>query len=429
MELLSISFNQDSSALAVGARKTFNLFNLPTTDDVNKMLPENVLCTEDVVIVERLFSSSLITYVTAQNPRRLQVCHYQKQQEICHQMYPQKILSVRLNRTRLVVCLEESLFIHNIKDMKILHTIKDTPPNMLGVADLCPNDISYLAYPGSLQIGEVQVYDACNLQAVVTIQAHSSRIAALKFNEEGTKLATASEKGTVIKVFLASKGMKLFEFRRGMKRNATIHSMGFSPDSLFLCCSSSTETVHVFKLDPKEERKIVEEGASPITDHQQQQAHSTPPDDQFTGVQGKMKFLLFRDSACNRVAEHRRVNVVIIDDCLITPLLVGKVAIFRFFAAWFSYVGKTAASYMPAAMSDVFQQDRAFAQARLPQSGFKNVGALSYHRQKLRLIVASLDGYLYLFDFNKDEGGDCQLVKSHRLVVTYPQASASINNG
>ena len=63
-----------------------------------------------------------------------------------------------------MVCLEESLYIHNIRDMKLIHTIRDTPANPRGVCALSVNsDLSYLAYPGSASIGELQVFDALNL--------------------------------------------------------------------------------------------------------------------------------------------------------------------------------------------------------------------------------------------------------------------------
>ena len=65
---------------------------------------------------------------------------------------------------RLIVCLEESLYIHNIRDMKVLHTIRDTPPNLTGLCALSiNNDNCFLAYPGSNQIGEVQIFDTINL--------------------------------------------------------------------------------------------------------------------------------------------------------------------------------------------------------------------------------------------------------------------------
>ena len=69
------------------------------------------------------------------------------------------------------MCLEESLYIHNIRDMKVLHTIRDTPPNPTGLCALSiNNDNCYLAYPGSNQIGEVQIFDCVNLVSLVYIQ-------------------------------------------------------------------------------------------------------------------------------------------------------------------------------------------------------------------------------------------------------------------
>jgi len=150
---------------------------------------------------------------------------------------------------RLVICLEEMLYIHNIHDMKILHTIRETPPNPRGLVALSVNaDNSYLAYPGSATTGHVQVFDAFNLQAKIVIHAHASPLAALAFNMTGSMLATASEKGTVIRVFNTVDATRLFEFRRGMKRCASIYSIAFSSDDVFLAVSSNTETVHIFRL-------------------------------------------------------------------------------------------------------------------------------------------------------------------------------------
>jgi hypothetical protein len=48
--------------------------------------------------------------------------------------------------------------------MKVLHTIRDTPPNPQGLCALSiNNDNCFLAYPGSNQIGEVQIFDTINL--------------------------------------------------------------------------------------------------------------------------------------------------------------------------------------------------------------------------------------------------------------------------
>lgn len=81
------------------------------------------------------------------------------------------------------------------------------------------------------------------------IAAHDSPLAALAFTPTGTRIATASEKGTVIRVFSINDGSRLYEFRRGLKRCVRIANLLFSMDSQYLTASSNTETVHIFRLD------------------------------------------------------------------------------------------------------------------------------------------------------------------------------------
>ncbi|XP_063612264.1 WD repeat domain phosphoinositide-interacting protein 2-like isoform X3 [Penaeus indicus] len=345
--VFSVNFNQDFSSLGVGTKTGYKLFSLNSVDKVEQIC-DNV--NEDTCIVERLFSSSLVAVVSLSSPRKLKVCHFKKNSEICNYSYPNTILAVKLNRARLVVCLEESLYIHNIRDMKVLHTIRDTPPNPMGLCALSiSNDNCYLAYPGSNSIGQVQIFDAQNLQAKTMIPAHDSPLAAIAFNATGTKVATASEKGTVIRVFNVSDGARLHELRRGMKRCATIFSLAFSPDALFLIASSNTETVHVFKLEEVKDtqRVVVEE----------------------------------------------------------QPGLMG----------WMSKAVSASASYLPAPVTDMLSQGRAFATITLPFQGIRNVCAIATIQKHPRVVVASTDGYLYIYNLNTTEGGDCTLLKQHRL--------------
>ena len=87
------------------------------------------------------------------------------------------------------------------------------------------------------------------LASTSMIPAHTGQLAAIQFNPTGTRIATASDKGTVIRVFNVSDGVRVYELRRGLKRTATIYSLSFSPCGLYLACSSNTETVHVFKME------------------------------------------------------------------------------------------------------------------------------------------------------------------------------------
>ena len=93
------------------------------------------------------------------------------------------------------------------------------------------------------------MYDVQNLKAFDVIEAHNSPISCLAFSPSGETLATASGKGTVIRVFATPSGEKLFELRRGIQTSAQIFSMAFSEDASLLSVSSDKATVHIFKLE------------------------------------------------------------------------------------------------------------------------------------------------------------------------------------
>jgi len=80
-----------------------------------------------------------------------------------------------------------------------------------------------------------------------TIHAHQGELACLAMNSKGTLIATASDKGTLIRVWDAAKKEILNELRRGSDP-ATLYCISFSPDSEFLCCSSDKGTIHIFAL-------------------------------------------------------------------------------------------------------------------------------------------------------------------------------------
>jgi hypothetical protein len=80
------------------------------------------------------------------------------------------------------------------------------------------------------------------------MEAHESQLRGLALTADGTKVATASEKGTVIRVWDVATAACLQEFRRGVER-ATITCLSWSWDHSHLCCTSDKGTAHIFQLD------------------------------------------------------------------------------------------------------------------------------------------------------------------------------------
>ena len=261
-EVLFANFNQDCTSLAMATKRGCCMYFLDTIDDV-KPLYDNKGNDKEICLLVKYFSSSLVVFSTLKSPTKLKVCNFKKGIDICNYSYSNSILALKLNRLRLIVVLEECIHIHSITDMKLLHTIEDTPNNHRGLCCLSlNNENSYLAYPGSTVSGVVNFFDVNTMSNIGTIKAHNSPLAAMNFDSAATMIATASEKGTVVRVFSVPDGQKLCEFRRGSMRCASIGTLAFSPDSSLLLVSSNTETIHIFHVDDEISR-IQQESEQP----------------------------------------------------------------------------------------------------------------------------------------------------------------------
>jgi WD40 repeat protein len=79
------------------------------------------------------------------------------------------------------------------------------------------------------------------------VQSHLGDVTAVALNHEGTLLATASNKGLVIRIFSADNGQLIQELRRGTDR-ADIFGLSFDLVSKYLGVSSDKGTVHLFTV-------------------------------------------------------------------------------------------------------------------------------------------------------------------------------------
>ncbi|KAF2458889.1 protein-vacuolar targeting protein Atg18 [Lineolata rhizophorae] len=268
-----VTFNQDYSHLGVGTTRGYRIYS---TDPFSKTFQSHE---GDITMLEMLFSTSLVALV--KSPRLLRIENTKRRTTICELTFPTTVLAVKMNRKRLVMVLEVLIFVYDISNMTLLQTIS-TSPNPLGICALSPSsDNNYLAYPhpqrnaasnaaassfappshappgaagaraaaaaAAPSSGEVMLHDLSKLEAVNVVEAHQTPLSCVALNSDGTLLATASEKGTIVRVFSVPDAQKLFQFRRG-SIPARIYSMSFNATGSLLCVSSATETVHIFRL-------------------------------------------------------------------------------------------------------------------------------------------------------------------------------------
>lgn len=85
------------------------------------------------------------------------------------------------------------------------------------------------------------------------VTAHESEIGALTVNADGTLMASASTKGTVIRILSVEGGEQLQELRRGSGK-ADINMLIFHPHLNLLACCSNRRSIHVFEIKKSVEK-------------------------------------------------------------------------------------------------------------------------------------------------------------------------------
>jgi len=126
--------------------------------------------------------------------------------------------------------------------------VRPTYSNPNGIVCINSTDSPTLLITLGEKLGEVYVNSLVNGTSR-PINAHDHPVSQMCLNENGSKLATASERGTKIRIFNTSTNDQLQQFTRGTYQ-ASISSLAFNKQSTFLIQTSNTGTSHIFYCEP-----------------------------------------------------------------------------------------------------------------------------------------------------------------------------------
>ncbi|KZO89607.1 WD40 repeat-like protein [Calocera viscosa TUFC12733] len=413
-QLLFANFNQDFSCISVGTRQGYSITNC---DPFGRVFSKH----EGAVgIVEMLFCTSLVALVGAadqpsSSPRQLKIVNTKRQSTICELLFPTTILAVKLNRKVLAVVLEAEIYLYDISNMKLLHVI-ETSPNPNAICALSPSSSScYLAYPSPIpspsststspptspgQSGDVIIFSPLTLSITNVIHAHKSPISCLALSSTGQLLATASEKGTIIRVFSLPGAQKIAQFRRGT-RESRIHSMNFNNVGTLLAVSSASETVHIFRLDDR--RAAASAG---------RRGGQQPAQGQGQGQAGQMGE---EDAESARSSGSGAVEGVGAPPGEKAAVSLTGMLSRRSLKLAGGLVGQVGSMLpIPSQVSEMWEPARDFASLKLPGGAGRCVVALSGTMPQV--MVISSDGYFYAYNIDLDNGGECVLMKQYSLI-------------
>jgi autophagy-related protein 18 len=293
----------------------------------------------------------------------------------------------------------------------------------LGICALSPSSENcYLAYPlpqksaassfappshtppGSAHIlptsGEVLLFDTVKLEAINVVEAHRSPLSCMVINNEGTILATASDKGTIIRVFSVPDAHKLYQFRRG-SMPSRIFSMSFNITSTLLCLSSATDTIHIFKLGPQ---------SSPTADSFSSPGRSPSFFDKRRWSQGSESPMEpsdeMGDSELASSVSARKPNGTFMGLIRRTSQNVG------------TSLATTMGGYLPKGVAEMWEPTRDFAWIKIPKAStsptsgsLRSVVAMSSNTPQVMVVTS--EGNFYVFSIDLVKGGEGTLTKQY----------------
>jgi len=243
------------------------------------------------------------------------------------------------------------------------------------------------------------IYDATKLDPVNVVEAHNSPLSCIALNNEGTLLATASEKGTIIRVFSIPDGQKLYQFRRG-SIPARIYSMSFNSTSTLLCVSSATETVHIFRLSPRTASR-----SNSISGQARPSSSARDRSNSF-GSEEVPEASEYAEDSSMLASERKPINPTFASMIRRTSQNVGKT-----FAA-------TVGGYLPTAVAEIWEPARDFAWVKIPRSPtssntgpMRTVVAMSNNGPQVMVVTS--EGNYYVFNIDLEKGGEGTLFKQY----------------
>lgn len=263
-DMLCVDFNQDFSCFVVGVENGYSIYQLDPLQHTRSRAFDGA---GGVGMVAMLYRSNVLALVGGgRNPRypptKVIMWDDKEAKAIAELTFRTNVKALKLRRDMVVVGVDSKTYIYRFSDLLLMDTLDATGTtelrNLVSVSG--SPDKAVVACPANIK-GKVNVcfYDASLAKAdslasspsarvrTTSIIAHESSLAVISLNFEGTRLATSSTKGTLVRVFDTSTGDRLFELRRGAEK-VDIYSISFNAQSDWLAVSSDKGTVHVFSL-------------------------------------------------------------------------------------------------------------------------------------------------------------------------------------
>lgn len=202
-----------------------------------------------VLIVKAKHDLKIIAMVLEDDPYTVVLCDMKNTKDKTNIEFEEKIIELVVTNHLMIVILPRKTYVFQFSGLKCIDQISTCyNPKGLGAVSCSENAQNKLIALPYKKVGEIVVHCYGMGQIVdYMISAHNSKISALAVNPAGTLIASASVRGTLVRIFGTESGDFLQELRRGTGP-ATINDLFFHPNLNILACSSNRTSIHLFGI-------------------------------------------------------------------------------------------------------------------------------------------------------------------------------------
>jgi WD repeat-containing protein 45 len=236
-----ISFNHTNNYCCFGTSIGFYIYQI---NPFQKVLSRKI--DGGVSMIKMLHESNIILFVGKTDRglypnNKLIIWDDHKKNVLGEISYNNKIISIDLTKNNIIVLCEHKIYIYEFESLTLVKSIDTVgSSNMMSIGS---EETDFLIYPGN-EKGTINI-TKLNSDYFQKIQAHTTDIKTLYLNSSGSHFVTASETGTLVRIFNTESGEKIKELRRGCDQTDII-DIKMSDDNSLLLVSSNKGTIHIY---------------------------------------------------------------------------------------------------------------------------------------------------------------------------------------
>ncbi|KAF8817852.1 WD domain, G-beta repeat-containing protein [Cardiosporidium cionae] len=406
--LKSYAFNQNGSGFICTTTKGIRVYTCePLFEFTRHEYPDWQIGA--CVIGQMLYKTNCFIVVSADDKKKVKIWNEQSKAIVGELRSRVDVLHVSIARYILAMVTEyanQVIYVYKCECLSPLQVIPTgrNPCGLCSIANIDTRIEWKIACPATVT-GAVRIQTSEGGRSNHVFTAHKAPLFNLSFNYDGRMLATASIKGTVVRVFSVFEGNLLYEFRRGTP-SSMISCITFRRDDMFLATASSTSTVHIFKLCST--RKNTNDGFAQLFGNDT----AGESDDTATVENHVVRRNILSEGTSHGVSDQKEGNISATNENSASLGIASAI-----YDTSVGVVQDTLKGVLPS----YFKPDRSFAQFHIPKDNLtidvsdnssNIIGPLCafVHDDSTHLYLLHLNGIFYEFRFDPIKGGDCEIM-------------------